>query len=554
MCWQLTHEQGADAERAYAIGHATAIKVARQAAKAATDEQKSRGLNEAYLYEAFASHYLTDLFSSGHTRAPRRKFHTPNINMTALAGIKSQATGVFNGKEVPIWDYHCRYMHDDDSATGLLVRNEQGSQWIQYGDKQLLEPGNIVNRARVTQCLQASVDELWKLGFAYEGAVVDPLPKASEFAAMKLTPKPMLSYNDPSGGWTKAWGGYDQHNPAPLWRAESAKEPETDKWTFRKNLDDHSKFERQIGSPKGETKLLINVVATPESEKIRDAAFRQEGQFMESTIFPYLDTGGFLQVQELMVDGRVKRSLNIWGPADVKFRDNQNPCFTIRNRVIDFDTSTQSYDPKSLHWESWYDGKSTTMFHFHRSNDGKGDIVVAAYSVEDPAAQPASQCIDFKPEESWQFSVKSSGISESSLASGPFSGTRFMLGNLLQDNTPSSPGVATLLFNENGGAQVCYGAIRDGKYSEHHVFSDLNLKTDAIHFLKKLSWESNQQDTLVLASASSSVGKLNLNLRLFTNSPPQAPSSSSVQIPYDGSLEDVSVMVSQDPTAPNKHN
>jgi hypothetical protein len=28
-------------------------------------------------------------------------------------------------------------MHDDDSATGLLVRNELGDQWIEYGERML---------------------------------------------------------------------------------------------------------------------------------------------------------------------------------------------------------------------------------------------------------------------------------------------------------------------------------------------------------------------------------------------------------------------------------
>lgn len=36
----------------------------------------------------------------------------------------------------------CRVMHDDDSATGLLVKNAAGEQWIAFGDKQLFMPGN----------------------------------------------------------------------------------------------------------------------------------------------------------------------------------------------------------------------------------------------------------------------------------------------------------------------------------------------------------------------------------------------------------------------------
>jgi hypothetical protein len=57
-------------------------------------------------------------------------------------------------------------MHDDDSATGIMVQNFNGDQWIEYGkrdyspilkrgvywlfpgDKQFFEPQACVNRAR----------------------------------------------------------------------------------------------------------------------------------------------------------------------------------------------------------------------------------------------------------------------------------------------------------------------------------------------------------------------------------------------------------------------
>jgi hypothetical protein len=41
-------------------------------------------------------------------------------------------------------------MHDDDCATGVLVRNENGDEWIEYGDKQFFEAKNAVNRARAS--------------------------------------------------------------------------------------------------------------------------------------------------------------------------------------------------------------------------------------------------------------------------------------------------------------------------------------------------------------------------------------------------------------------
>ena len=47
---------------------------------------------------------------------------------------------------VPTNDSQCRFMHDDDSATGLLVSNAEGKEWIAYGDKQFFSPQNSLNR------------------------------------------------------------------------------------------------------------------------------------------------------------------------------------------------------------------------------------------------------------------------------------------------------------------------------------------------------------------------------------------------------------------------
>lgn len=465
------------------------------------------------------------------------------MNLTAAAGAVGSLT-----KEIPIWDFHCRYMHDDDSAAGLLVRNDNGDNWIQYGDKQLFEPGNVINRARVVQCLQASVDELWSLGFKHQGGVDDPLPPYTSFAAFKLLPKPMLSYSDPNG-WIKDWNGYDQHNIAPLWRAESAMEPATDKWTYRKDLNDHSKFTRLPGSPKGEWGSIKErkfIKATPESEKIRDADFRGDGQFLVGqAIDTSLATGGFLQVQELMVDGKARRCLNIWGCANVPFQGEDKICYTIRNRLIDFDAAAPSYDPKSLHWDSWWDGSSTFMYHFHQADGGKGDTVLTVYPLTDPLASSDSQVAQFEKGKSWNFSINSTAIKETKLPVNPSAGVRFILGNFEKGKTSSSPDLATLVFTTSGLAQLYIGTIREGKYQQLGASDNINLKTDAILFLKKLSGGSGQPDTVALASASKSGSQISLDVTIFSvDSNIQAKTLKTVQLPYNGLLEDVSVLVS----------
>lgn len=56
------------AKDAYIAGHALALEKAREASKVENREEKIRLLEEAYSIDAFACHFLTDSFSSGHLR------------------------------------------------------------------------------------------------------------------------------------------------------------------------------------------------------------------------------------------------------------------------------------------------------------------------------------------------------------------------------------------------------------------------------------------------------------------------------------------------------
>lgn len=54
------------AKDAYVAGHELALEKAREASKVGNQEKKIRLLEEAYSIDAFACHFLTDSFSSGH--------------------------------------------------------------------------------------------------------------------------------------------------------------------------------------------------------------------------------------------------------------------------------------------------------------------------------------------------------------------------------------------------------------------------------------------------------------------------------------------------------
>ena len=149
----LNDIQGSDALFCYKVGHALACEAAVKAGMETDNSKRAAGLKSAYFIEAASNHYLTDLFSSGHLRTPRRAFHYDNYNvmkvgqceltLSSVISLISCAAGIVGAAGfLPVWDSMCRLMHDDDSATGLLCSNATGEQWIALGDKQLFMPAN----------------------------------------------------------------------------------------------------------------------------------------------------------------------------------------------------------------------------------------------------------------------------------------------------------------------------------------------------------------------------------------------------------------------------
>ena len=55
---------------------------------------------------AFFLHYLTDMFSSGHLRTPRRQIHNDSYNEQSIA-----ATSAIISKEIPIWYFQANYVY-----------------------------------------------------------------------------------------------------------------------------------------------------------------------------------------------------------------------------------------------------------------------------------------------------------------------------------------------------------------------------------------------------------------------------------------------------------
>jgi hypothetical protein len=132
---------GQHAVLAYQAGHAAALQ---QATKAGESEDPRLALMLAYAMNAFADHYLSDLFSSGHLRTPRKELYR-NVTPSEVGSLLS------------------RYMHDEDCHWGLIVTNgSKGQRWHAYGDKRYFDAVNFDNMAKVNAALQMSVDEIFQ--------------------------------------------------------------------------------------------------------------------------------------------------------------------------------------------------------------------------------------------------------------------------------------------------------------------------------------------------------------------------------------------------------
>lgn len=143
---------GAHAVLAYQAGHAAALTQAL-AARAAAPAQQRQQLAYAYAMNAFADHFLSDIFSGGHIRTPRKELY----NASTPSDLGSLLS---------------RKMHDEDCLWGLNVTSATQNAWRAYGDKRYFDTVDLANKALVDIAVQESVDEVFQ---AFEtGVVPDP--------------------------------------------------------------------------------------------------------------------------------------------------------------------------------------------------------------------------------------------------------------------------------------------------------------------------------------------------------------------------------------------
>lgn len=132
---------GSHAVLAYTAGHTAALQQAVTAGSL-SGQQQVPALQLAYAMNAFADHFLSDLFSAGHLRTPRKELYgvtTPSLVGSVLS----------------------RWMHDEDNRWGLNVTNALGQSWRAYGDKRYFDTVDVANKNLVDFAVQESADEVF---------------------------------------------------------------------------------------------------------------------------------------------------------------------------------------------------------------------------------------------------------------------------------------------------------------------------------------------------------------------------------------------------------
>ncbi len=159
-------------EHEHALTLAARAHELRQSGDAGADE----ALREALFQAAFADHFLTDGFASGHIRNPRRQ----TLAWAESHGYSRRTAAAFS-----------KILHDRDGEIresgehGLAVHNARGDDWFARCDSQLFYKNNGDTRAveLVTEAVEISLDEFFA---TYDtGKIPD-----GRFPAIALVPYP----------------------------------------------------------------------------------------------------------------------------------------------------------------------------------------------------------------------------------------------------------------------------------------------------------------------------------------------------------------------------
>ena len=148
------------------------LGVWRKAHTEALVAAQSGDRDTAWMMNAAADHFLTDAFSSGHTRQDREKLLSSPVK--------------------------AKVIHDLDNDYGVDVQNKRGDRWTAYGDDNWSTPKNAVNRK---YALEAEALSKADIAAAVTAGAGYSIPKT--FAAEAVVPTPVNVNKARWGKWAE---------------------------------------------------------------------------------------------------------------------------------------------------------------------------------------------------------------------------------------------------------------------------------------------------------------------------------------------------------------
>ncbi len=181
---------GDNAQTTFLVGQ----RLALQRALHARDEQD---LRRAYLAAAYAGHFGSDAFASGHVRTDKQAIDEYCAGGFAEAPLGGHPAQMLSGVLV-------KTMHDQENRDGIVLIARDGRRWIAHGDNALSLPGGEAEMQPIVRILQQAVDQVFD-AYQRRGQVDERRYVEDSLAALRRSLPDIAATRDAASG-----------NPAPL--------------------------------------------------------------------------------------------------------------------------------------------------------------------------------------------------------------------------------------------------------------------------------------------------------------------------------------------------
>jgi hypothetical protein len=181
---------GDNAQTTFLVGQ----RLALQQALHARDQQD---LWRAYRTAAYAGHFGSDAFASGHVRTDKQAIDEYCAGGFAEAPLRGHTAQILSGVLV-------KTMHDRENRDGIVLSARDGRRWVAHGDNELSLPGGEAEMRPIVQTLQLAADQVFD-AYQRRGRVDEARYVEDSLAALRRSLPDIAATRDGASG-----------NPPPL--------------------------------------------------------------------------------------------------------------------------------------------------------------------------------------------------------------------------------------------------------------------------------------------------------------------------------------------------